>query len=166
MQYGKVATFARKTPQFCESATEKPQYKRILTQRPVSRMLTGLGYSTWLKGRTFPGTIKSTHAECRPQLPRPAKIVASITQLQETLVEVFLRVRVKQGIPEELILDFDATDDPAHGDQFGKVFHGFARRKAGRNHVVCQEGGASGKRQQSPMSSPASLKMNCCPAAV
>lgn len=27
--------------------------------------------------------------------------------------------------PEELILDFDATDDPVHGDQEGRFFHGY-----------------------------------------
>lgn len=27
--------------------------------------------------------------------------------------------------PQELILDFDATDDPVHGDQVGRFFHGY-----------------------------------------
>jgi Transposase DDE domain group 1 len=27
--------------------------------------------------------------------------------------------------PEELILDFDATDDPVHGEQMGRFFHGY-----------------------------------------
>lgn len=27
--------------------------------------------------------------------------------------------------PEEIILDFDATDDPVHGHQEGKFFHGY-----------------------------------------
>ena len=29
--------------------------------------------------------------------------------------------------PEEIVLDFDATDDPVHGDQEGKFFHGYYR---------------------------------------
>jgi hypothetical protein len=56
---------------------------------------------------------------------RYKKIVASIGQLQDAVVDVFIRLRSKQGIPEELVLDFDATDDPIHGDQFGKFFHGY-----------------------------------------
>jgi hypothetical protein len=56
---------------------------------------------------------------------RYKKIVASIGQLQDTLVDVFIRLRSKQGIPEQLVLDFDATDDPIHGDQLGKFFHGY-----------------------------------------
>jgi hypothetical protein len=58
---------------------------------------------------------------------RYKKIVASIAQLQDTLVDVFIRLRAKQGVPQELILDFDATDDPIHGDQLGKFFHGYYR---------------------------------------
>lgn len=56
---------------------------------------------------------------------RYKKIVAHIERLQDTLVEVFLRLRAKQGVPEELVIDFDATDDPVHGDQWGKFFHGY-----------------------------------------
>ena len=33
-----------------------------------------------------------------------------------------------QAPPKELILDFDATDDPVHGEQAGRFFHGFYRR--------------------------------------
>lgn len=56
---------------------------------------------------------------------RYKKIVASISQLQETLIDVFIRMQAKQGVPEELVLDFDATDNPIHGDQIGKFFHGY-----------------------------------------
>lgn len=45
--------------------------------------------------------------------------------MQDTLVDTFIRLRSKQGIPEELVLDFDATDDLIHGDQLGKFFHGY-----------------------------------------
>lgn len=37
----------------------------------------------------------------------------------ETFVSSFLQA------PKELILDFDATDDPIHGNQDGKFFHGY-----------------------------------------
>ncbi len=56
---------------------------------------------------------------------RYKKIVASIAGLQDALVDVFIRLRAKQGVPEELTLDLDATDDPVHGDQLGKFFHGY-----------------------------------------
>lgn len=56
---------------------------------------------------------------------RYKKIVASIAGLQGALVDVFIRLRAKQGVPDELTLDLDATDDPVHGDQLGKFFHGY-----------------------------------------
>ena len=58
---------------------------------------------------------------------RYKKIVASVAKLQETLVDTFIRMRSKQGVPQELVLDLDATDDPVHGDQLGKFFHGYYR---------------------------------------
>ena len=56
---------------------------------------------------------------------RYKKIVAHIGGLQETLVDVFIRMRSRQGVPQELVLDLDATDDPVHGDQLGKFFHAY-----------------------------------------
>jgi len=56
---------------------------------------------------------------------RYKKIVARIGHLQETLIDVFIRMQAKQCVPEKLVLDFDATDDPIHGDQIGKFFHGY-----------------------------------------
>jgi hypothetical protein len=56
---------------------------------------------------------------------RYKKIVAHIGRLQDTLVDVFVRMKAKQGVPQELVLDLDATDDPLHGDQLGKFFHAY-----------------------------------------
>ena len=39
------------------------------------------------------------------------------------LVELF--VESFEAPPRELILDFDATDDPVHGNQKGRFFHGY-----------------------------------------
>ena len=39
------------------------------------------------------------------------------------LVETFIRSH--KEAPKELILDFDATDDPVHGEQSGRFFHGY-----------------------------------------
>ena len=56
---------------------------------------------------------------------RYKKIVAHIEGLQDALVDVFIRLKAKQEVPHELVIDFDATDDPVHGDQLGKFFHGY-----------------------------------------
>ena len=55
---------------------------------------------------------------------RYKKIVANVESIQDRLIDLFIRLRSLQGTPEELIIDFDATDDPVHGDQLGKFFHG------------------------------------------
>jgi hypothetical protein len=43
--------------------------------------------------------------------------------IAEWMVELFIRSYKKT--PEELILDFDATDDAVHGKQEGRFFHGY-----------------------------------------
>ncbi len=43
--------------------------------------------------------------------------------MQEVLVERFIASHASP--PEELILDFDATDDAVHGHQEGRFFHGY-----------------------------------------
>lgn len=44
-------------------------------------------------------------------------------ELGKLLVEMF--IESFDSPPEELTLDFDATDDPVHGEQEGRFFHGF-----------------------------------------
>jgi hypothetical protein len=46
-------------------------------------------------------------------------------RLHEVLVDTFLDSYDEP--PEEITLDFDATDDPTHGDQEKKYFNGFYR---------------------------------------
>ena len=36
-----------------------------------------------------------------------------------------MRERSKDGAPQRILLDFDSTDDPVHGDQEGGYYHGF-----------------------------------------
>ena len=43
--------------------------------------------------------------------------------MHRVLVEQF--IASFEAVPEELILDFDATDDPVHGRQEGRFFHGY-----------------------------------------
>jgi hypothetical protein len=47
----------------------------------------------------------------------------TLVRISEVFVEQFIASFQKP--PEELILDFDATDDPTHGTQEGRFFHGF-----------------------------------------
>jgi len=49
----------------------------------------------------------------------------SCLRIAEALGELYLRERSKGGVPSRILLDFDATDDPAHGDQEGAYYHGY-----------------------------------------
>lgn len=48
---------------------------------------------------------------------------ASMWRMAESLVDLFLESFAAP--PQELILDFDASDDPVHGNQEGRFFHGY-----------------------------------------
>jgi hypothetical protein len=54
---------------------------------------------------------------------RYKKIVANHRDIESTFVETFLVLHPKP--PTELVLDLDATDDPIHGHQSGRFFHGY-----------------------------------------
>lgn len=54
---------------------------------------------------------------------RYKKIVARHHKIDEFFVSAFLQLAGPE--PEEIILDLDATDDPLHGHQLGRFFHGF-----------------------------------------
>ena len=47
----------------------------------------------------------------------------SCVRINQLLVEMFIESH--QTPPTEIILDFDATDDPVHGKQEGRFFHGY-----------------------------------------
>lgn len=53
---------------------------------------------------------------------RYKKIVLEEAAVDRTLVEVFLQAHREP--PKEIVLDLDATDDPVHGNQEGRFFHG------------------------------------------
>jgi len=51
------------------------------------------------------------------------KIVHDGAAIERLLVDVFLEAQATP--PAEIVLDLDATDDPIHGDQEGRFFHGY-----------------------------------------
>ena len=51
------------------------------------------------------------------------KIVLYPDSVDNLFVDVFLEAH--RDVPKQIILDVDATDDPLHGNQEGKFFHGY-----------------------------------------
>jgi len=61
------------------------------------------------------------HAPCEPS--RYHKIGHDGPAIERLFVDLFLEAHPTP--PEEIILDLDATDDPLHGHQEGRFFHGY-----------------------------------------
>ena len=78
------------------------------------------------KGRPLASSKTLNRLELTPRELDPGnrywKIVHDATAIEELFVTFYLEAQAKP--PEEVILDFDATDDPLHGEQEGRFFHG------------------------------------------
>ena len=59
----------------------------------------------------------------RPEPTRYHKISHDPAAIEALLVDIF--VEAHSTAPEEIVLDLDATDDPIHGEQEGRFFHGY-----------------------------------------
>ncbi len=46
-------------------------------------------------------------------------------RIAQSFLELYFRERGKGGAPEKVLLDFDSTDDPTHGEQEGSHYHGY-----------------------------------------
>ena len=77
-----------------------------------------------LAGKSTLNRLELTSAE-GPK-GRYRMIVADPAGMDALLIEVFLEAHREPT--EEVILDVDATDDPLHGQQQGRFFHGYYRR--------------------------------------
>src|SRR5271168_4524909 len=84
------------------------------------------------------GKLKARRSDCAPvagkstlnRLERSKetpslyhKIAYDGAAIERLLVDLFLESR--KSAPDEIILDLDATDDPLHGGQEGRFFHGY-----------------------------------------
>jgi len=79
------------------------------------------------KGRPLASSKTLNRLELTPEEVDPGnrywKIVHDAEGIEELFVTFYLEAQREP--PEEVILDFDATDDPLHGEQEGRFFHGY-----------------------------------------
>jgi len=79
------------------------------------------------KGKALAGKSTLNRLELSsPEADRTSrykKIAADSQAIDELMVAVFIEAYATP--PEEIILDVDATDDPLHGQQEGRFFHGY-----------------------------------------
>jgi hypothetical protein len=52
----------------------------------------------------------------------------SCHQIAQAIFELYLTQRETEGTPERVLLDFDSTDDPTHGEQEGSYYHGYYKQ--------------------------------------
>lgn len=77
-----------------------------------------------LAGKSTLNRLELTPAEATATA-RYKKIVARPERIDQLFLDVFLEAHPTP--PRRLILDLDATDDPLHGHQEGRFFHGYYR---------------------------------------
>ena len=75
-----------------------------------------------LAGKSTLNRLELTKAVVEAE-ERYKKIVLDTGAVDRLLVEVFLEGHATP--PQEIVLDLDATDDPVHGNQEGRFFHGY-----------------------------------------
>ena len=74
-----------------------------------------------LAGKSTLNRLELTRATVARE-ERYKKIALDTEAVDRALVEVFLEAH--REAPPEIVLDLDATDDPVHGQQEGRFFHG------------------------------------------
>ena len=87
---------------------------------------------------TLAGKLAARRADCAPlagkstlnrlELSRPeptryARLAADTVAIEALFVDLFLDAHARA--PKQITLDLDATDDPLHGHQEGRFFHGY-----------------------------------------
>jgi hypothetical protein len=81
------------------------------------------------RGKALAGKSTLNRLELTPATAdagsRYKKIVYDRKAIEELFVELFLQAH--ETAPSEILLDLDATDDPVHGNQQGRFFHGYYR---------------------------------------
>jgi hypothetical protein len=75
-----------------------------------------------LAGKSTLNRLERTPAKLKPD-ERYRKIVYDGARIEALFTDDFIRAQATP--PAEVVLDLDATDDPLHGQQEGRFFHGY-----------------------------------------
>jgi hypothetical protein len=98
-----------------------------LRHDPLMAVLAGKNDPSPSEGFALAGKSTLNRLELTPvganENSRYKKIVAHHGDLEDFFVNVFLQLHCDP--PERIVLDLDATDDPLHGHQLGRFFHGY-----------------------------------------
>ena len=115
------------------------------------------------QGKPIAGKSTLNRLELTPEganeKSRYKKIVAEAEKIDDLMVDIYIQSHPR--VPEEVVLDVDATDDPLYGKQEGRFFHGYYAEYCylplyifSGEHLLCarlrraNEDPASGVRQE------------------
>jgi len=73
-------------------------------------------------GKSTLNRLELTQPDAHQQT-RYKKIVLDDQAVDRLLVDLYIQAQARQ--PQRIVLDLDATDDPVHGEQEGRFFHGY-----------------------------------------
>jgi hypothetical protein len=96
-----------------------------LRRDPLLALLSGKTEPTQeaLAGKSTLNRLELTFPQAEATQHRYKKILFNPEAADQLLVELFVEAHASP--PAEIILDLDATDDPLHGKQEGRFFHGY-----------------------------------------
>lgn len=98
-----------------------------LRHDPLMAVLAGKTDPAPQEGYALAGKSTLNRLELTPPGAHPnsryKKIVARHRDIENFFVNAFLQLQATP--PERIVLDLDATDDPLHGQQAGRFFHGY-----------------------------------------
>lgn len=133
----------------CFTDSREPAYVEHRLETLVMQRITGLalGYEDLIDHdqlrhdpvmAVLAGKLQAHRTDCAPLagkstlnrlergMPEPtryARIAADTAAIEALFVDLFLDAQAKA--PPQITLDLDATDDPLHGHQEGRFFHGY-----------------------------------------
>ena len=81
------------------------------------------------KGKALASSSTLNRLELTPRKSEGASRYGKIFHDEEAIADYFVKIFLAsyENPPSELVLDLDATDDPVHGNQEGRFFHGYYR---------------------------------------
>jgi hypothetical protein len=80
--------------------------------------------------------LELTRSSAETPAYRYKKILFDPAAADQLLLQLFVEAHPKP--PQEIVLDLDATDDPLHGKQEGRFFHGYYGQYCYRSlHIFC-----------------------------
>lgn len=79
------------------------------------------------RGKALAGKSTLNRLELRPADAKPDERYKKIESDEEAIERFFIEafIQAHEKAPDVITLDFDATDDPLHGNQEGRFFHGY-----------------------------------------